>query len=162
MEEYLFSQERLQQVKELFIFCCYTGLAYQEMSGLTKDHIKKWNNGSLWIEMYRKKTQSKLSVPLLPKAIEILEKYNYQLPQISNQKMNSYLKEIGVIIGVNKKLTHHVARKTFATTVLLYNNVPMEIVSKLLGHSKMRTTQDYYGAILKKKVLEAIKELGTE
>lgn len=162
MEEYLFSQERLKQVKELFIFCCYTGLAYQEMSGLTKDHIIKWNNGSLWIEMYRKKTQSKLSVPLLPKAIEILEKYNYQLPQISNQKMNSYLKEIGVIIGVNKKLTHHVARKTFATTVLLYNNVPMEIVSKLLGHSKLSTTQAHYGAILKKKVLEAIKELGKE
>lgn len=159
LENFTFKQQRLQQVKDMFIFCCYTGLAYKEMSNFNKEHIVKWKDGSLWIEMIRDKTQRMISVPLLPKAIEVLEKYDYCLPQISNQKMNSYLKEIGVIIGVNKKLTHHVARKTFATTVLLYNDVPLEVVSKLLGHAKMRTTQEHYGEILKSKILEYVEKL---
>lgn len=152
LENYSFKQKRLQQIKDLFIFCCYTGLAYQEMSSLTMQHIKSWNDGSLWIEMYRKKTQSKLSIPLLPKAILVLEKYDYELPKVSNQKMNSYLKEIAEIVGINKNITHHIARKTFATTVLLYNSVPMEIVSKLLGHSKMQITQEHYGKIINKRI----------
>lgn len=136
LENYSFAQTRLSNVRDMFIFCCYTGLAYQEMFSLEAKHIVKGFDGYKWIKMTRKKTQKEISVPLLPKAIVILEKYledENLLPVISNQKFNSYLKEIAEIVGINITLTHHVARKTFATTVLLYNDVPMEIVSELLG-----------------------------
>ena len=109
--------------------------------------------------MTRQKTDKEISIPLLPKPLMLLEKYNYELPVISNQKFNSYLKEIAVIIGVEKRLTHHTARKTFATTVLLYNNVPMEVVSELLGHSKMDITQKHYGKVVKHQVSLEIKRL---
>jgi integrase/recombinase XerD len=156
LEKHNFSQVRLQQVKDLFIFCCYTGLAYAEMSSLTTKNIEIGFDGNEWIQMIRKKTNRKISVPVLPKAKEILEKYNNELPGISNQKFNSYLKEISALLSIDKKLTHHIARKTFATTVLLFNNVPMEIVSELLGHSNMNVTQSHYGKVVQKKVSDAI------
>ncbi|TWP23096.1 site-specific integrase [Apibacter muscae] len=164
LENYTFSQTRLQQVADMFIFCCYTGLAYQEMSTLESKHIIKGFNGNKWIKMYRQKTQKEISIPLLPKSTNIIEKYSsqvstYLLPSISNQKFNSYLKEISDIVGINKNLTHHIARKTFATTVLLYNDVPMEIVSELLGHSKITITQEYYAKVVQKKVSEHIEQL---
>jgi len=159
LENYTFSQLRLQQVQDMFIFCCYTGLAYQEMSALTAQHIKIGFDGNLWIEMYRQKTNSKMAVPLLPIAEELLRQYNNELPVISNQKFNSYLKEIALVVGINKRVTHHTARKTFATTVLLYNNVPMEVVSELLGHSNMNITQAHYGKIVQKKVSDEMKNL---
>ena len=96
---------------------------------------------------------------MLTKTKEILEKYDNELPKISNQKFNSYLKEISAILSIDKKLTHHIARKTFATTVLLYNNVPMEIVSELLGHSNMSITQAHYGKIVQRKVSDEMKNL---
>ncbi|CAA0193819.1 Integrase [Tenacibaculum maritimum] len=157
IEEHKFSQNRLQQVKDLFIFCCYTGLPYQEMTNLTHSNIIKNFDGNLWIQMKRQKTDKPISVPLLPPAKLILDKYQTDdrvLPKISNQKFNSYLKEIGEILEINKKMTHHLARRTFATTILLYNDVPMEIVSELLGHAKMSITQDSYGKIVQKKVSE--------
>lgn len=157
LENHNFNQLRLQKVKDLFVFCCYTGLAYQEMSTLTTKHIKIGFDGNEWIEMYRQKTDGKISVPLLPKAVLI--KYNNELPKISNQKFNSYLREIADIIGVNKNLTHHIARKTFATTVLLYNDVPMEIVSELLGHSKITVTQNHYAKVVQKKISYEITKL---
>lgn len=163
LENHIFSQPRLDQVRDLFVFCCYTGLPYQEMANLTQNSIVKKFDDKLWIDMYRQKTKKQLSVPLLPKAISILEKYQEHksiLPVISNQKFNSYIKEIAEIIGIEKKLTHHIARKTFATTVLLYNDVPMEIVSELLGHSKISTTQDHYAKVVQKKVSEHISTLG--
>jgi integrase/recombinase XerD len=159
LEKHTFSQPRLQQVKDLFIFCCYTGLAYAEMSTLTTKNIEIGFDGKEWIQMIRKKTNRKISVPILPKAKEILDKYNNELPSISNQKFNSYLKEISALLSIDKKLTHHIARKTFATTVLLFNNVPMEIVSELLGHSNMNVTQSHYGKIVQKKVSEEIHKL---
>ena len=159
LEEYSFKQNRLQQVKDMFIFCCYTGLAYQEMSSLKPNHIVIGFDGNEWIEMYRLKTKSNISVPLLPKAKAILVKYDNQLPSISNQKFNSYLKEIAEVVGIEKRLTHHIARKTFATTVLLYNNVPIEIVSQLLGHSNMKITQDSYAKVVNRKVSDEIKRL---
>jgi integrase len=155
LEYYNFKQKRLSQVRDLFVFCSYTGLAYAEMSNLKKEHLVIGFDNNVWIKMYRKKTKSLINVPLLNKAKLIIEKYEKEdnvLPKISNQKFNSYLKEIADIIGVDKRLTHHVARKTFATTVLLYNNVPMEIVSELLGHSKIGITQKHY-AKLDKSVL---------
>lgn len=156
LEKYQFAQPRLQLVKDLFIFCCYTGLAYHEMSNLKKEHIIKGFDGNQWIQMKRKKTDKLISVPLLPKAKIILDKYQdtggYALPKFSNQKINSYLKEIGGIVGIDKSISHHMARKTFASTVLLFNDVPMEIVSELLGHSSIKITQEYYGKVVQKRV----------
>ena len=159
LEKHNFRQERLQQVKDLFIFCCYTGLAYTEMSTLSTKNIEIGFDGKEWIQMIRKKTKRKISIPILPKAKEILDKYNDTLPGISNQKFNSYLKEISELVGIDKKLTHHTARKTFATTVLLFNNVPMEVVSELLGHSNMNITQAHYGKVVQKKVSDEVKKL---
>ena len=162
LENYQFASIRLQQVADMFIFCCYTGLAYSEMANLkTKDLVLGFDDKH-WINIYRSKTKKTYEIPLLSRAQEILDKYKNNetlLPIISNQKFNSYLKEIADIIGIDKKLTHHLARKTFASTVLLYNDVPMEIVSELLGHSDISTTQNHYAKVVKKKVSEHIDKL---
>ena len=133
------------------------------MVRLEKKHIQIGFDNVNWIQMKREKTQRQISIPILPKAQEIIEKYstenNLILPTISNQKFNSYLKEIADILGIEKRLTHHIARKTFASTVLLYNDVPMEIVFELLGHSNMTITQESYGKIVQKKVSEEMKKL---
>ncbi len=158
-----FAQPRLQLVKDLFIFCCYTGLAYNELSRLESKHIQKGFDNMLWITMKREKTTRNFSIPLLPQAESLLEKYKPKtgivFPKISNQKYNSYLKEIGAILGIEKKLTTHIARKTFASTVLLYNDVPMKIVSELLGHASMKVTQDSYGKVVQQKISEQIIKL---
>lgn len=166
LEEAVLQQKRLSTIQDLFIFCCYTGLAYNEMSNLGKQNIQIGFDNINWIQMKREKTQRQISIPILPKAQEIIEKYstdsNRIFPSISNQKFNSYLKEISAITGIEKKLTHHIARKTFASTVLLYNDVPMEIVSELLGHSNMVITQESYGKVVQKKVSEAMKNLSVK
>ncbi|WP_248722726.1 site-specific integrase [Seonamhaeicola sp. ML3] len=165
LEEHKFAQIRLEQVRDMFVFCCYTGLAYAEMNALSREHLIKGFDGNTWIQMYRKKTNSQVSVPLLPKALDILARYKEErdnkklLPLISNQKLNSYLKEIAEVVGIEKRLTHHIARKTFATTILLYNDVPMEIVSELLGHSKLEVTQRHYAKVVQNKVSEEINRL---
>lgn len=163
LEEAVLQQKRLTVIQDLFIFCCYTGLAYYEMSNLSKQNIQIGFDDVNWIQMKREKTQRQISIPILPKAQEIIEKYsndiNLVFPSISNQKFNSYLKEISAITGIEKRLTHHTARKTFASTVLLYNDVPMEIVSELLGHSNMLITQESYGKVVQKKVSEEMKKL---
>lgn len=167
VEKHKFAQMRLEQVRDMFIFCCYTGLAYAEMSNLKSKHIVTGFDGKEWIKMHRKKTGKDFSVPLLEKPIQIIEKYRDTetekiLPKISNQKFNSYIKEICEIVGIEKNISHHIARKTFATTVLLYNDVPMEIVSELLGHSKIQTTQQHYGKIVQKKVSEQMEKLNNK
>jgi len=165
LEDYQFAQSRLSQVRDMFVFCCYTGLAYAEMSNLSIDHLIKGFDSNIWIRMFRQKTNSTVSVPLLSKASDILDKYRANdrvLPIISNQKFNSYLKEIAVIVGIDKRLTHHIARKTFATTVLLYNDVSMEIVSELLGHSKMQITQRHYAKVVQNSVSEEMKRLNNK
>lgn len=164
LEQYTFSQRRLQQIADMFIFCCYTGLAYNEMANLQQQHIVTGFDKNLWIQMIRGKTKGQISIPLLPKSANIIGKYNngeenYIFPKISNQKFNSYLKEIADIVGIDKNLTHHIARKTFATTVLLYNDVPIEIVSELLGHSKITITQEHYAKVVQKKVSEQMSKL---
>jgi integrase len=164
LENQAFSIPRVQQIKDMFVFCCYTGLAFREMSDLTKHDIYKEFDDKLWINVNRVKTSSSYKVPLLPQAKIIIEKYeqdesDYVFPRISNPKFNAYLKEIADVTDIKINLTHHIARKTFATTVLLYNDVPMEIVSKLLGHKKMQTTQEHYGEIVQKKVSQAIIKL---
>ena len=134
------------------------------MANLKKEHIAKGFDGNEWIQMKRRKDRIRLiSVPLLPKARIILDKYqdteDYALPRFSNQKINSYLKEIAGIVGIKKPISHHMARKTFASTVLLYNDVPMEIVSELLGHSSMKITQEYYGKVVQKRVSLEMKRI---
>lgn len=167
LEEYPFDTARLEKVRDCFIFCCYTGLPYTEMASLNASHIIKGIDGKDWIKIMRKKTSKPMMVPLLPKALKILKKYQPEkdqsdkplLPVISNQRFNVYLKELADSVGIKKKLTHHVARKTFASTVLLYNDVPMEIVSELLGHSSIVTTQKHYGKVVKKKVSDHVNSL---
>ena len=133
------------------------------MVSLRRENIVKGYDGEDWIKMKRQKTQKELSIPLLPKAKKILRRYasdsDQLLPVTSNARFNAYLKEIADVVGIEKKLTHHVARRTFATTVLLFNNVPMEFVSELLGHSKMATTQQSYGKIVQRKVGEEMSRV---
>lgn len=157
-------QDKLDLTRDCFLFCCYTGLAYKEMTSLQEKHIVSNFDGKLWIQINRGKTKKNISVPILPKALQLIKKYKEQnesfiLPKISNQRFNSYLKEIADIVGINKRLTHHIARKTFASTVLLYNDVPMEVVSELLGHSSIKITQAHYGKVVQKKVSEEMIKL---
>ncbi|WP_245553303.1 site-specific integrase [Echinicola vietnamensis] len=162
-----FTIARLDWVRDLFVFSCYTGLSYIDSTNLTQANIGKGIDGDLWLISKRKKTDEPVKLPLLPKAIEILDKYKDHpkakangtlLPPISNQKMNSYLKEIADLCDITKTLTHHTARHTFATTVTLMNGVPIETVSKMLGHTKIATTQ-IYSRVVEKKISEDMKGL---
>ncbi len=165
LEQHQFASERLQQVADMFIFCCYTGLAYTEMATLKVSNIQTGFDENKWLYIRRQKTKKSYEVPLLTKASDILDKYRTEeqlLPVVSNQRFNSYLKEIAEIVGIDKILTHHIARKTFASTILLFNNVPMEIVSELLGHSEISITQQHYAKIVKEKVSEEMSRLNSK
>ncbi len=151
---------RLDQVKDIFIFCCYTGLAYVDVEKLSKDDVVIGIDGERWIKTKRAKTDTRSNIPILPTAEAIIEKYKEHrdivngerlLPVLSNQKMNAYLKEIADLCGISKNLTFHLARHTFATTITLTNGVPIESVSKMLGHKSLKTTQ-HYAKILDRKV----------
>lgn len=165
IENYEFMQPRLMLIRDLFVFCCYTGLAYREMSELKREHIERGFDGNEWIRIRRQKTDKLISIPLLPKAKKILALYQseseFLLPRFSNQKINSYLKEIAGIVGINKAITHHMARRTFASTVLLYNDVPLEVVSELLGHSSIRITQESYGQVVQKKISQEMNRIAS-
>jgi site-specific recombinase XerD len=155
-----FVSERLELVRDIFVFSCFTGLAYVDVQQLTKNHISLGIDGDKWIFKNRQKTDTPSKIPLLPMAMAIVNKYenhptcineNRLLPILSNQKMNSYLKEIADVCKINKELTFHIARHTFATTITLSNGVPIETVSKMLGHTNLKTTQ-HYAKILDKKI----------
>ncbi len=152
--------DRLKIVRDMFIFSCYTGLAYSDVQKLSKADLNIGIDGKLWINIKRTKTNTRSSIPLLPIAKEILNRYSYDpqvikserlIPVFSNQKSNAYLKEIAMLCGITKPLTTHLARHTFATTVTLTNGVPIETVSKMLGHKSLRTTQ-HYAKIVDRKV----------
>ena len=144
-----FPSRRLEQVRDLFIFSCFTALSYIDVCELQPDDISTGFDGNLWIIRKRHKTKVTASIRLLDIPIAILKKYKGKLPDgkllpvISNQRVNDYLKEIAAICGINKKLTFHMARHSCATSVLLANDVPIETVSKILGHTNIRTTQIY-------------------
>jgi site-specific recombinase XerD len=147
-----FCTQRLSQVRDVFILCCFTGLAYSDVQRLKLSNIIKGIDGNQWICINRKKTDTRSAIPLLPVAMSILEKYidnpycinnDRAMPVASNQKMNEYLREIATLCTINKPLSSHIARHTFATTVTLLNGVPIESVSKMLGHTNIRTTQQY-------------------
>lgn len=143
-----FSSERLERIRDIFIFSCYTGLAYIDIKNLRLEHITKGFDDNLWINTKRQKTSIKTVVPLLDIAQLILDKYKglpngVLLPIPTNQKTNAYLKEIADVCDINKNLTFHLARHTFATTVTLSKGVTIESVSKMLGHTNIKTTQIY-------------------
>lgn len=155
-----FHCERLIQVRDIFIFCCFTGLAYIDVKQLTNDHIGIGIDGNKWIFKNRQKTDISSKIPLLPIPEQIMAKYASHpkclneetiLPVLSNQKMNSYLKEIGDVCGIKTELTFHLARHSFATSITLTNGVPIESVSKMLGHTNIRTTQ-HYAKVVDRKV----------
>ena len=162
-----FKTERLSLVRDIFLFSCFTGLAYIDVKNLTKSHISIGIDGDKWIFTHRQKTESASKIPVLPVTQMIIDKYadhplaineDKLLPILSNQKMNAYLKEIAAVCEIEKELTFHIARHTFATTVTLTNGVPIESVSKMLGHKNLRTTQ-HYAKVLDKKVSEDMKIL---
>lgn len=155
-----FDTERLEQVKDVFLFGCFTGLAFSDLEKLNPDNIVTGTDGRLWIHTKRQKTKNVCHIPLLPVAQSILDKYKYNpylnmknvlLPVDTNQSMNAYLKEIGEICKIKKYITSHMARHTFATTITLNNGIPIESVSKMLGHSSIKMTQ-VYAKLLDKKV----------
>ena len=162
-----FAVSRLEEVRDCYLFSCYTGYAFVDACKLTRRNIVTGNDGEIWIITDRTKSKIEASVPLLPQAIAIIEKYenhpvcvseNRLLPMKSNQKMNAYLKEIAALCGIEKNLTTHTARHTFATTVTLQNDVPIETVSKMLGHTKITTTQ-IYARVKRKKISQDMKML---
>ena len=162
-----FKVNRLELVRDIFLFSCFTGLAYIDVHNLTKSNIIIGIDGEKWISTHRQKTESASKIPILPVTQMIIDKYENHpqchnedklLPILSNQKMNAYLKEIAAICEIEKELTFHIARHTFATTVTLTNGVPIESVSKMLGHKNLRTTQ-HYAKVLDRKVSEDMKLL---
>ena len=170
IENKQFSIPRLELVKDLFVFSCYTSLSYIDVIHLTADNISIGIDGELWIYYRREKTTKPIRIPLLPKALQIIEKYKSNrksmaqgsiFPKISNQKLNSYLKEIADVCGIKKNLTFHIARHTFATTITLSNGMPIETVSKLLGHSRISTTQ-IYAKVIERKVSDDMQKLRTQ
>lgn len=144
--------ERLAAVRDVFVFQCYTGLAYIDAYNLKKSNIKRGDDNELWIVSERQKTGSSFNVPLLPQALKIIERYkehphclarNCVLPVISNQRMNGYLKEIAAVCGIESQLNTHKARRTFGSTVTLNNNVPIYVVKEMLGHQSVKQTEEY-------------------
>jgi site-specific recombinase XerD len=164
--EKTFPIERLAHVRDMFVFSCYTGLAYVDVHKLKRSELERSPNGKLWIRTRRQKTGVRAHIPLLDVAEQILDKYAQMdvpidapvLPIISNQKMNAYLKEIADVCGIDKCLSFHVARHTFATTVTLMNGVPIESVSKMLGHKNIKSTQ-HYARVVDQKVGEDMERL---
>lgn len=147
-----FDIPRIAQVRDVFVFCCFTGLAYIDVKSLCSKDIETGVDGNMWIRKQRHKSKQWAHIPVLPTAKEIIDRYNSNqeckrkavlLPVLSNQKMNAYLKEIADICGITKTLTTHCARHTFATTVTLANQISMESVSKMLGHSSLSMTKKY-------------------
>ena len=159
--------QRLDVIRDLFIFECYTGFAYKDLAALRKENIEIGIDGHRWIVIRRGKTGVSCRIPLFPISENIIKKYASHaeviitgklLPVPSNQKMNAYLKEVAAICGIDKDLHTHLARHSYATTVTLSNGIPMETVSKLLGHSKLQTTQ-IYAKVVNQKVEDDIERL---
>lgn len=157
------ASERLEHVRDLFIFSCFCGLAYSDVTNLRQENIRKSFDGNLWIMMKRQKTNTDVNVPMLDIPKMILKKYKGKLPDgkilpvISNQKLNAYLKEIADVCGIKKNLTFHMSRHTYAT-LQLAAGTDLYTISKMLTHSTVATTQVYADVVndLKRKASEQI------
>lgn len=159
--------DRLEKMRDVFVFACFTGLAHCDVAGLTKENIITDEAGQVWLKTHRQKTSEVVDIPLLEIPQLIIKKYQGMkelngklLPTLTNSCSNLYLKEVAVRCGINKTLTFHMARHTFATTVTLSNGVPIESVAKMLGHRNIRTTQ-IYAKIIKDKLAEDMSKLAT-
>lgn len=141
---------KMEHVRDLFVFAAYTGLAYCDVQAFDFDKMAEQEGDMFYIDGSRIKTGSKFFTPILKPAMEVLKKYHYRLPKLSNQKANDYLHLIGAILGLNKPLTFHVARHSFATLALAHD-VPIENVARMLGHQNIRTTQ-IYAKVLKSTI----------
>ncbi len=150
--------ERLSKVRDLFVFCCYTGLSFSDLMSLNANDFHTDEEGNQWIIKKRHKTKIVATIPLLPVALEILNKYNYQLPKISNVKYNAYLKELADLCGIKQNLHSHLARHTFAT-ILLNSGLDMVYVAKCLGHSSTKITESTYAKVLPNILMEKIKKV---
>ena len=142
---------RLARIRDVFVFCCLTGLAFADADHLRREHLSQDDEGRWWIHKPREKTSVMSRIPLLPATLEILRRYEHDevcvarsqvLPTPSNQKMNAYLKEIAAVCGINKVLTTHVARHTFACMAVEYG-MPIDVLAKILGHSNTNMTRHY-------------------
>jgi len=153
--------QRLDQIRDLFIFECFSGLAFTDLMTLVDSDFYKDEFGNNWIIKKRHKTNVFATIPLLPIALEILKKYNYHLPHVSNVKYNAYLKELGDICGIKKNLHSHLARHTWAT-ILLNGGMDMVSVSKCLGHANSRITESTYAKVLPEKLYEKVKRVEEE
>ncbi|MBZ4044386.1 site-specific integrase [Flavobacterium hibisci] len=162
IENKIFPTPRLEKVKDIFLFSCYTGYAPVDALELTERNLSADSNGNLWIMTSRAKTAIRANVPVLPTIEKIISKYKNQqkglIPKISNQKMNAYLKEVADVCGINKHLTWYVARHTFATTVTLGNGVRLENVSAMMGHTNTKQTQ-HYAKVLDVNIMEDMEKL---
>ena len=159
--------DRLEKMRDVFVFACFTGLAHCDVAGLTKENIITDEAGQGWLKTHRQKTSEVVDIPLLEIPQLIIKKYQGMkelngklLPTLTNSCSNLYLKEVAVRCGINKTLTFHMARHTFATTVTLSNGVPIESVAKMLGHRNIRTTQ-IYAKVIKDKLAEDMNNLAT-
>ena len=165
LENLNLERETLSRTRDIFIFSCYSGLSYGDIKSLESEHIVTGIDGNKWIVKEREKTGKLFKVPMLAKVKTILKKYeneaqinDFLLPVYSNQKTNQYLKDLAKLAKISKKLTFHVARHTFATTVTLSKGIPIETVSKLLGHTKLSTTQ-IYSRVLDHKISEDMNKI---
>ncbi len=162
-----FESDRLSVVRDVFIFCCLTGLAYVDVEKLKRDQLTVGIDGKLWIDRKRQKSSTPFKVPLLQWTLDIIKRYKDHpkcvqtgklLSVLSNSKYNDYLKEIAALCGINKDLTTHTARHTFATTVALLHGIPLEVLKEMLGHSSIKQTE-HYAKVLPIKVSIAMEEL---
>lgn len=165
LENTILAQSRLNKVKDMFLFSIYTGLHFADAMSLTESNLVTGIDGNIWIDYIRGKTGKRIQIPLLNKAQALLVKFkeyglknDYIIPRITNQKLNSYLKEIADIVGIEIPLTHKIARKTFGS-VLLFYNVPIKVVSELMGHSNSLITERHYAKLDIRKLGEAMKLL---
>ena len=165
IESKTFAVDRLEKVKNMFLFSCYTGYAPIDACNLTSSNLIQDSNGQYWIKTDRAKTGIRANVPVLPPTQKIIDKYKDSetglIPKLSNQKMNAYLKEIADLCGIEKKLTWYVARHTFATTVTLGNGIKIENVSSMMGHTNIKQTQ-HYAKVLDSSVMDDMSKLMTK
>ena len=162
------SNPSLEKTRDIFLFSCYTGLRYSDGQNLTYENLIP-DGSDYQLQFQQQKTSEKIQIPLVPQAQKIIEKYSLDpariklgklLPQLSNQKVNQYLKVLAEMAGINKRLSHHIARHTCATTILLNNGVGIEVVQHWLGHTKLSTTQ-VYAKITQKQLQNAAKKIAS-
>ena len=167
-EHKLGDNKSLQLVRDIFLFSCYTGLRYQDAQDLTTKDIIINPDGKYWLRIDQIKTRAEVDIPLVKKAIELYHKYDHQrevtgrvLPQFTNSKVNTYLKVIADFAGITQNLTHHVARHTFATTILIDNGIPIETVQAFLGQKSIKSTM-VYAKISRRNKLGAVESLDSK